>query len=74
MITTLLTMMRAADRIALVATGSALAALQASALTSLVKEPPQRAMLLLQGSARALDLCSYAARDNAWLVRRQHLL
>jgi len=71
---TLQIMSRACDRFVLVATGSAIAALQASALPSLMKEPPQRAMLLVQGSVRALELCAFAARDNAWLLRRQHLL
>ena len=67
-------MARACDRFVLVATGAPLAALQASALPTLVKESPQRAMVLLQGSVRALELCAFAARDNAWLLRRQHLL
>jgi hypothetical protein len=71
---TLQLMARACDRFVLVATGSPIAALQASALPSLVKEPPQRAMMLVQGSVRALELCAFAARDNAWLLRRQHLL
>jgi hypothetical protein len=71
---TLQIMSRACDRFVLVATGSAVAALQASALPTLMKEPPQRAMLLVQGSVRALELCAFAARDNAWLLRRQHLL
>jgi hypothetical protein len=67
-------MSRACDRFALVATGSAIAALQAAALPSLIKETPQRAMVLVQGSARALELCAFAARDNVWQLRRQHLL
>jgi hypothetical protein len=71
---TLQIMSRACDRFVLVATGSAIAALQAAALPGLMKEPPQRAMLLVQGSVRALELCAFAARDNAWLLRRQHLL
>ena len=65
---------RACDRFVLVATGSAVAALQTCTLPTLLKEPPQRAMVLLQGSVRALELCAFAARDNAWLLRRQHLL
>ena len=65
---------RAVDRFVLVATGSAMASLQTGALPTLLREPPQRAMVLLQGSLRALELCAFAARDNAWLIRRQHLL
>jgi hypothetical protein len=69
---TLQILTRACDRFALVATGSPVAALASSAMPTLLKEPPQRAMLLLQGSVRALELCAFAARDNAWLLRRQH--
>jgi hypothetical protein len=65
---------RACDRFVLVATGSPVAALQSSTLPTLLKEPPQRAMVLIQGSVRALELCAFVARDNAWLLRRQHLL
>ncbi|MDP2344854.1 MAG: hypothetical protein Q8O67_28170 [Deltaproteobacteria bacterium] len=68
---TLQILTRACDRFALVATGSPIAALAVSALPTLLKEPPQRGMLLLQGSVRALELCAFAARDNAWLLRRQ---
>ncbi|HEY1100470.1 MAG TPA: hypothetical protein VGF99_16135, partial [Myxococcota bacterium] len=65
---------RACDRFALVATGSPVAAMQAATLPTLLKESPQRAMTSLQNSVRALELCAFAARDNAWLLRRQHLL
>ncbi len=68
---TLQILTRAGDRFALVASGSALAALAASALPTLLREPPARAMSLLRGSARGLELCSFAARDNTWLLRRQ---
>ena len=56
------------------ATGSAIAALQAGCLPSLVKDPPQRATTRVQGNVRALDLCAFAARDNAWSLRHKHLL
>ena len=71
---TLQTMARACDRFALVATGSAIAALQAGSLPSLIKDPPQRATARVQGNVRALDLCAFAARDNAWSLRHKHLL
>ena len=69
---TLQILMRACDRFALVASGSPLGALAASALPTLLKEPPPRVMAMMQSSVRALELCAFAARDNAWLMRRQH--
>ncbi len=63
---------RAADRFALVVSGSVVATLHAGALPSLMREPPQRAASILQGSSRGLELAAFAARDNAWLLRRQH--
>ena len=64
-------LIRAADRFALLATGSLLAALSAGPLPGLWKESPQRALGLLQTSQRGLELCAFAARDNVWLLRRQ---
>jgi hypothetical protein len=69
---TLAILTRAADRFALTISGSVVATMHAGALPTLLREPPQRAASLLQGSARALELAAFAARDNAWLVRRQH--
>lgn len=63
---------RAADRFALVVSGSIAGTLHAGALPTLLREPPQRAAALLANSPRALELAAFAARDNAWLVRRQH--
>ena len=63
---------RAADRFALVVSGSIAGALHAGAVPTLVREPPQRAAQLVTGSVRALDLTGFAARDNTWLLRRQH--
>jgi hypothetical protein len=72
MSTTLGVLQRAADRFALVVSGSLLATLHASSIPTLLREPPQRAAQLLQASPRALELAAFAARDNAWLLRRQH--
>ncbi len=63
---------RGADRFALMASGSVMATLHASSLPTLLREPPQKAAALLQTSPVALELCAFAARDNVWLVRRQH--
>jgi hypothetical protein len=63
---------RAADRLALVVSGSLAGTLHAGALPTLLREPPERAASLLTASPRALELAAFAARDNAWLVRRQH--
>jgi hypothetical protein len=65
-------LMRACDRFALVVTGSPLATLSAAALPSLWRESPAARQALLKGSARALELGAFAARDNAWLLRRHH--
>ena len=65
-------LLRSADRFALMASGSLMATLHASCLPTLLREPPQRAAAMLQTSPVALELCSFAARDNTWLVRRQH--
>ncbi|HUR28160.1 MAG TPA: hypothetical protein VM509_08230, partial [Planctomycetota bacterium] len=69
---TLAILSRAADRFALVVSGSIAGTLHASATPTLLREPPQRAASVLASNARALELCAFAARDNAWLVRRQH--
>lgn len=65
-------LLRGADRFALMASGNLMATLHASCLPTLLREPPQRAAAMLQTSPVALELCSFAARDNTWLVRRQH--
>jgi hypothetical protein len=63
-------MTRTTDRLTLVLSGSLFATLAAGPLPTILEEPAQRAQLLLTGSARALELAAFAARDNAWTVRR----
>jgi hypothetical protein len=65
---------RCADRFALVASGSLPATLAASALPTMWGDSGAVLCDHLRASSRALDLCAYAARDNAWLLRRLHKL
>ncbi|MBI1947130.1 MAG: hypothetical protein HYS27_15650 [Deltaproteobacteria bacterium] len=65
-------LVRGADRFALMASGNVIATLHASSLPGLLREAPQKAAAMLQTSPVALELCAFAARDNTWLVRRQH--
>ena len=61
---------RAADRFALLLSGSLVAALVAGPVPELATSDADTGAQLLKGSTRGLDLVSFAARDNAWLLRR----
>jgi tetratricopeptide (TPR) repeat protein len=61
---------RAADRFALLMSGSLVASLAVGPVPDLAQAGPDDAVELLRASPRALDLISFAARDNAWLLRR----
>jgi len=61
---------RAADRFSLLLSGSLVAALVVGPVPGLIDASPDVAASLLRASPRALDLISFAARDNAWLLRR----
>jgi hypothetical protein len=63
--------MRMADRFGLLVAGSLAPALDAGPVQGLYRLAPEAMPEALKASARALDLCGFAARDAVWALRRE---